>query len=501
MININALIAQLPPEATNISHDSRNLEAGDLYIALKGSTHNGADYINAAIEKGASAILFEASPAYQAPHQAAHQAAKDCKFIQVENARLVLSLLARHFASKGKKSQPDRVVAVTGTNGKSSVVEFYRQLFEMQACTTASIGTMGVITHPHHLGNDLPVFHHALTTPDPAELAQILAMLANKDVQCLAMEASSHGLAQYRLDGIKIMAAAFTNLSHDHLDYHGDMETYRAAKYRLFTDILVAGGCMVLQAGSRAEKDLSPLVKQRHLFKLTYALPEDEGDADLKITSYKTLQTGTLVSLSILQDYKFNVFVGLIGRFQLKNMLAAVGLALASGFSPTSIGHYLRGLHAVAGRMEWIGQTQNGGSIFVDYAHTPDALSVVLGDVRPYFKGKLHVVFGCGGNRDQEKRAIMGKIAAQNADHIIITDDNPRDEDPAHIRSMIMTKCKHATEIGDRAKAIRHAISKLGADDCLIVAGKGHETVQISNGKSVPFSDKQIIERALSEEV
>jgi UDP-N-acetylmuramoyl-L-alanyl-D-glutamate--2,6-diaminopimelate ligase len=379
--------------------------------------------------------------------------------------------------------QPDMVVAVTGTNGKTSTVEFTRQLWASTGTSAASLGTLGLIAPGFDPGP-------GLTTPDPVSLAETLAGLARHGVNRAAMEASSHGLDQFRLDGVQLAAAAFTNLTRDHLDYHGTLEAYRQAKLRLFETLLPAGSPAIAHSDMDAETldALRSIALRRGLDLRTVG----EQGTRFRLIETQPLPDGQDLTL-LVDGQRRHVVLGLPGRFQADNVLLAAALVEALGLS--DVLDRLPVLRGVRGRMERAARLPNGAVAYVDYAHTPDALDRLLTALRPHTNGRLHVVFGAGGDRDRGKRPLMGQAALRFADAVIVTDDNPRTEAPATIRSAILAACPGAMEIGDRAKAIETALNNLAAGDVLVVAGKGHEQGQIVGANVLPFDDVSVIRR------
>ncbi len=466
-------------DITGIACDSRRIEPGYLFAALPGTQADGRAFIDDALSRGAVAVL--------APAGAVSQSEIGVPLIEGENARRSYARLAARFYNR----QPETIAAVTGTNGKTSVVTFLRQIWSALGHRAASAGTLGTMARGGGLHLDYP---GSLTTPDPADLHETLADLAAHGVDCLAMEASSHGLDQFRLDGVRVGLAAFTNLSRDHLDYHGDEAAYLAAKRRLFTELLEMDGTAVINADSPVYDDLADLCRRRGCRVMGFGWTGE----DIRIQQVETTTDGQQVSLSI-SGKEADFTLPLIGDFQLSNALCAAGLAIASGENVQSILETLGNLEGARGRLEHAGTLPNGAAVFVDYAHTPDALFTVLNAVRPHAKGKLHVVFGCGGDRDKGKRPEMGRAAADNADFVIVTDDNPRTEDAASIRSEAMAGCPDALNIGDRAEAIHTAISNLGRDDMLVVAGKGHEQGQTVGADILPFDDVSVVRDAVKD--
>jgi UDP-N-acetylmuramoyl-L-alanyl-D-glutamate--2,6-diaminopimelate ligase len=466
------------PEIAGITADSRQVEPGFLFAALNGSVTDGRRFAGEAVAKGAIAILTD-DPAALALDDAARTRVA---IIADPNPQRLLALAASRFYP----TQPATIAAVTGTNGKTSVAHFTREIWQALGHKSASLGTLGwVIGDERRPG--------ALTTPDPVALHRTLSELAGCGVSHAAIEASSHGLAQYRLDGLSVAAAAFTNLTRDHLDYHGDMDAYRAAKDRLFTALLAPGGTAVLNADSPEFCRLAAIVRSRRHPVLSYGTV---AGADLRIVDRRPRRDGQRVSL-VLFGKPCDVQLKLIGDFQAMNVLAALGLVLATGSALQDAIAALPLLSTVPGRMQHVGET-NGAAVFVDYAHTPDALATVLAAARPHAERRLVVVFGAGGDRDRGKRPLMGEITTANADLVYVTDDNPRSEDPAAIRRAILAAAPGAIEIGDRGEAIGTAIAALRPGDLLIIAGKGHETGQIVGRETLPFDDCVVARAALA---
>ena len=457
-------------EVTGLTADSRKVSPGFVFAALKGVVADGREFIPQAIEKGAVAIigheLPDVSPAIA---------------IEVDEPRLALATASAAFYAR----QPQTVVAVTGTNGKSSTVDFLRQIWETSGLSAASMGTLGAIGPQGHI--DL-----GHTTPDPVAIHETLATLADQGVTHCAMEASSHGLVQYRLDAVRLAACAFTNLTQDHLDYHADMDEYRAAKMRLFTELMPPGAPAVVNADSPERAAFEAGAKAAGLKPVSVGW---RGE-DLKIEELMPRATGQKLFLK-WRGEAFEVELPLIGEFQALNALTAAGLALALGAPLQGVCAGMSSLKPVKGRLEFVGETADGAGVFVDYAHTPDGLDVLIRAARPHTAGKLVVIFGCGGDRDRKKRPLMGEIAARQADIVIVTDDNPRSEDPASIRKAILEAVPNGVEIGDRGDAIRKAVADLKAGDTLLIAGKGHETGQIIGSTVIPFSDQDTAKAAL----
>ncbi|WP_300376137.1 UDP-N-acetylmuramoyl-L-alanyl-D-glutamate--2,6-diaminopimelate ligase [Henriciella sp.] len=459
-------------EVKGLSADSRKVKPGFVFAALQGVSADGRDYIPQALENGAVAVIGKGLPSMEA-----------AAAIEVDEPRLALAVASAAFYAR----QPETVVAVTGTNGKSSTVDFLRQIWEAAGLTSASMGTLGAIGPSGHI--DL-----GHTTPDPVAIHETLATLAGQGVSHCAMEASSHGLVQYRLDAVKLAACAFTNLTQDHLDYHADMDEYRAAKLRLFADLMPQGAPAVVNADSPERGAFEQAAKAAGLVPVSVGW---RGE-DLKIEELMPRATGQKLFLK-WRGEACEVELPLIGEFQALNALTAAGLALSLGAPLADVCKGMAALQPVKGRLEFVGKTAEGAGVFVDYAHTPDGLDVLIRAARPHTAGNLVVIFGCGGDRDRKKRPLMGEVAARQADTVIVTDDNPRSEDPASIRKAILKAVPNGIEIADRAEAIRKAVAGLKAGDTLLIAGKGHETGQIIGSTVTPFSDQETAAAALSE--
>ena len=467
---VNQTLELRETEITGLTADSRAVEPGFLFAALPGSTVDGRKFIDAAIAKGAAAVLAPAGTEINDDGVA---------LVTSQDARAALA----HIAAAFYRDQPDTIAAVTGTNGKTSVAHFTRQIWSLLGHRAVSMGTLGL---------QLPdgTVRPSLTTPDPVTLHADLAGLARDGVDHVVMEASSHGLDQRRLDGVRLRAAAFTNLSRDHLDYHGTLDAYLKAKTQLFSELLPVGGTAVLNADIPEMESLASAFGGK-------AITYGRHGADLKLLAAEPSHNGTRISLHVFgQDTEINL--PLAGAFQVYNVLCAAGLAIACGGDITRVLDCLPQLQGVPGRLEHAGMV-NGGSIYIDYAHTPDALENVLNAMRPHTSGQLIVVFGCGGDRDRGKRPMMGKIATDLADIAIVTDDNPRSEAPEAIRREVLAGAPGARDTGDRETAIREAVSMLSDGDVLVIAGKGHETGQIIGDEVRPFDDMLVARAAIAD--
>lgn len=466
-------------DIVGLTSDSRRVEAGYLFAALPGSRADGRAYIGDAIRRGAAAIL---APSGTRLPEAVDQV-RPLALIIDDNPRRGFALMAARFFGR----QPATIAAVTGTNGKTSVVNFLRQIWTTLGLRAASIGTLGISAPEIDIAA-------SLTTPDPVALHHALAQLADAEVPYLALEASSHGLEQHRLDGVRITAAAFTNLSRDHLDYHQSMEAYFAAKRRLIAELLADGGTAVLNADVAEFVPLAEAISGRDVRLMTFG----RHGGDIRLDAAEALGHGQRLKITI-GSRVHRIVVPLVGAFQISNALCAVALAIATGADPAAAVMALASLEGVRGRVEKAGQRRNGATVYVDYAHTPDALHAVLTALRPHVGNRLVVVFGCGGDRDRGKRREMGRVAASLADKAIVTDDNPRSEDAAAIRRQILEGCPTALEIGDRRDAIHCAVTALSTGDVLVVAGKGHETGQIVGDAVVAFDDVEAVRAAIAE--
>lgn len=460
-------------EITGITSDSTKVKYGFIFVALKGEKIDGAKFIPHAKQNGAVVIVKDEGSEIRDGE------------IEVKSPRLALAKMAAAFYGK----QPKNIVAVTGTDGKTSTADFFRQFMFLAGEKSASVGTIGVIS-----GEGKSLYEGTLTTPDSVALHKMLAELSDGGVNYLAMEASSHGLSQYRLDGVNLKAAAFTNIARDHLDYHKTEEAYFIAKSRLFSELLPEGKTAVLNQDDTRFSALKNICEKRKHKIIGFG----RNGAEFTINSITPNQHGQGVSLTLFGK-KYEADVPLVGEFQVMNILAALGLAVGCGVDLEKLLGCISKLKGVSGRLEQVVATKNGAAVFIDYAHTPLALENILKTLRPHSKNKLHVVFGCGGDRDAGKRPLMGKIVSEYADYAIITDDNPRSENPAVIRAAIMAGCSDkilCKEVADRAKAIYLAIEQLKAGDVLVIAGKGHEKMQIIGDKNLPFDDAEVARKA-----
>ena len=458
------------PALTGLCVDSRAVAKGNLFAALPGTKVHGALFVEAALIRGAAAILTDAEGAKLAkPFLAAHPAA----LIVAMDPRQALACAAALWFG----TQPDTMVAVTGTNGKTSVATFTRQIWAALGHAAINIGTTGV-----EGALSAPSIH---TTPEPITLQRLLAEAEAQGITHAVMEASSQGLDQRRMDGVQLVAAGFTNFSQDHLDYHHTFEAYFAAKAGLFDRLLPQDGTAVINLDDPRGADVRAIAQKRGQAVMGVGRSDR---ADLRILGQRYDATG--------QDVRFawngrphQVRLNLIGGFQADNVALAAGLVMAAGDDPEAVFATLPKLEGVRGRMQLAATRQNGASVFVDYAHTPDALATALTALRPHVMGRIVVVFGAGGDRDRAKRPLMGAAAADHADILFVTDDNPRSEDPAIIRAAIMAACPEANEVGDRAEAILRGVDALGPGDALLIAGKGHESGQTIGTDVYPFDD------------
>ena len=457
---------------TGLAVDSRLVGSGNLFAALPGSAVHGASFIRSALHRGAAAILTDADGARIAEPELA---ASDVALVVAQDPRQALAFVAALWFER----QPEVVVAVTGTNGKTSVATFTRQIWSLLGLASVNIGTVGVE------GAWSASLAH--TTPEPVKLHGLLSEIERRGIQHVAMEASSHGLDQRRLDGVRLSAAAFTNLSQDHLDYHADLEEYFAAKAGLFDRVLAQSGAALINLDDPRGAAMADIATSRGQDLIT--LGRGSG-VNLRIRMQRYSARGQVLRFDWNGQGR-QVRLGLIGGFQAENVLAAAGLVIASGSDPEAVFQTLERLQGVRGRIELAATRDNGSAVFVDYSHTPDALKTALKALRPHVLGRLIVVFGAGGDRDPRKRPMMGEAAKLHADVAFVTDDNPRSEDPARIRAAILAGCPEATEVPDRAEAILRGVDALQPGDALLVAGKGHETSQIVGDDVFPFNDAE----------
>lgn len=462
-------------EIADITSDSREAGFNSLFVAIPGVKQDGYQFISHAIHRGANVVLIPKGVNH-------HDIPPGVIILESDNPRRALSDLAARLYPR----QPATIAAVTGTNGKTSVAAFTQQLWSLTSRPAASIGTLGIKTPGG-------VEYGTHTTPDAVHLHRSLHHLAKHGIDHVALEASSHGLEQHRLDNIRLSAAAFTNLSHEHLDYHETMEKYFTAKQILFRDILPPGAAAIINEDIEEALALKKICKARGHQIISFG----QKGRDIRLLNIRHIPQGQELELSIFET-KAHVIFPMFGAFQAYNLLAALGLVIGCNEKADRLLGFIPSLVSVRGRLEFIGHTQKGASVYVDYAHKPLALENVLQALRPSARS-LQVVFGCGGDRDKGKRPLMGEIAARIADRVYVTDDNPRSENPGDIRKAIMEACSKAIEIGDRAQAIKEAIAKLEAGDILLIAGKGHETGQIIGDVVHPFDDAEVVRRILRE--
>ncbi|MDX2259479.1 MAG: UDP-N-acetylmuramoyl-L-alanyl-D-glutamate--2,6-diaminopimelate ligase [Hyphomicrobiaceae bacterium] len=482
-------IAELVPEAvgqpaatvlvSGITADSRTVRPGDLFVALEGQRGHGMKFAAAAAAAGATAILTDAAGAASTP-------ASPVPLLVVPSPRRALAIAAARLYAV----QPATAVAVTGTSGKTSVAEFTRQIFAEAGYAAASLGTLGVVKPGGAV-------YGSLTTPDPVTLHETLAGLATEGITHLAFEASSHGLDQHRLDGVALTAAAFTNLGRDHLDYHATEADYLAAKLRLFSELLRSGQTAVVNADGARAGDVIATAEASGLAVMTVG----RNGRDLRLVEHRREGFAQVLAVEAV-GRRHDVRLPLVGDYQVENALVAAGLAMAAGVGTEAALRALGKLEGVPGRLDVVGE-KTGALVVVDYAHKPEALAAAIAGVRPFVTGRLICVMGCGGDRDKGKRPIMGRIAAENADIVIITDDNPRTEDAAAIRAEILAGVPFGvgdvTDMDDRGAAIRAAVNRADKGDVVLICGKGHETGQIVGTKVFPFSDHEVARAAIEE--
>lgn len=464
-------------DITGITADSRKVEQGFLFAAVPGTQQDGRQYIKDAVAKGAVAVL--------APEGTSVESAS---LVTAPDVRIALSAFAARFYPR----QPENIAAVTGTSGKTSVAQFTRELWAHNGHQAASVGTLGLVTPKEKL-------YGSLTTPDAVELHRVLDDVAGRGITHLVMEASSHGLDLHRLDNVRVRVGAFTNLSRDHLDYHDSLESYFAAKARLFNELMPSGSTAVLNADVPEFDALATICRARLHTIISYG----QNGGDIRLLEHRVGADGQSIRISV-QAHHYDLLLPVAGTFQVWNSLCALGIALGSGEDEQKTVEGLEKLTGVPGRLQRIGVSSKGGVVFVDYAHKPGALENVLTAMRAHVAAhpgaRLHVVFGCGGNRDKGKRPQMGAIAQKLADVVFVTDDNPRREVPDEIRKDILAGCAPGPDLhetGDRAMAIQTAIAGLAKNDVLVIAGKGHEIGQIVGDKVLPFDDADVAQKAL----
>jgi UDP-N-acetylmuramoyl-L-alanyl-D-glutamate--2,6-diaminopimelate ligase len=467
-------------DIAGLTADSRDVKPGFLFAALPGAKVDGRAYLTEAVSRGASAIL--APPGTDLGAARVDANGKPVRLITDSNPRRRFALMAARFY----RLQPDTVAAVTGTNGKTSVAHFTQQLWQTLGQRAGYMGTLGA-------WGGSKLIAGSLTTPDPVGVHRVLEDLGRAGVTHLAMEASSHGLHQFRVDGVRIAIAGFTNLSRDHLDYHGSMAAYLAAKLRLFSDVMIEGGTAVLNADAPEFPAFDAACRLRRHRVMSFG---ERGEA-IRLLGVERQAAAQKLTLSI-SEQTFDVQLPLAGPFQASNAMCALGFVLASGADLKAAVAALETLRGVPGRLEHIGNAVTHAPVYVDYAHTPDALETVLHALRPHASGKLVIVFGCGGDRDKGKRRLMGEKAAALADRVIVTDDNPRTEEPSTIRREILQGCPGAENIGDRELAIKTAIAGLNSGDVLLIAGKGHESGQMIGTTLTPFNDADVARRHMT---
>ncbi|MBV8512562.1 MAG: UDP-N-acetylmuramoyl-L-alanyl-D-glutamate--2,6-diaminopimelate ligase, partial [Xanthobacteraceae bacterium] len=451
--------------------DSRMVKPGFLFAAVPGTKADGLVFVPQALAAGAVAVMAERAPSLR----------DDVAFVHVRNVREALARTAANFFPR----QPATIAAITGTSGKTSVAAFTRQIWSALGYSAASVGTIGVVAPDGAV-------YGSLTTPDPLELHQTLDRLSSDGVTHLAIEASSHGLHQHRLDGLRVKVGAFTNITRDHLDYHQTLDAYLRAKLLIYERLVQPDGAAVIDVDHEHADAMVAAARARGLEIFTV------GRNGTSVTLLETRIDGFAQIMRVANGGReYQVRLPLVGDFQVENALVAAGIALATGDDAPAVFAALASLEGAKGRLELVGE-RRGAPVFVDYAHKPDALAKALEALRPYTKRRLVVVLGAGGDRDQGKRPIMGAIAIEKADRVIVTDDNPRSEDPAAIRTAILAAAPGALEIGDRGAAIAQAVADLEPGDVLLIAGKGHETGQIVGNKVLPFSDQDTAREAIA---
>ncbi len=465
-------------DVKGISSNSKEIKKDYIYVAIKGRNFDGANFIAEANKLGAFLIIAEDTQN------------KKVFSIKKGSARYIYTILLASFYIK----QPKQIIGVTGTNGKTSTVEFCRQLWAHAGWKAASMGTLGTKTETAINNIIYKNSHENLTTFEPSDLYEKLNFLVDKKISHLALEASSHGIDQYRLDGVKFSGAVFTNLSHDHLDYHINIENYFNSKKRLFTKILKNNCAIAINIDDDFGKKLLKELSNTNHFIITFG---QCSKADVKIRS--VVQNKQSIDLIVeFQKNSFKTTIGMIGKFQVYNVVASASICIALGMDSNLIFKSLEYLKPARGRMEVLSETKSKGLVIIDYAHSPEALTSALKSIQEISdRGKIITLFGCGGDRDKDKRALMGNLADKYSDLVIVTDDNPRNESASNIRKQILDGCPNATEIPDRDKAIKFAVSKLKKNDLLLIAGKGHETFQAVGTETLPFDDYTVAKEAI----
>ena len=460
-------------EILGITSDSREVQKYFLFTVLDNGITNGAQYIPQAVQNGATVILTNELP---------QNVADNVLFLLSHNPNKDFGILLKNFYH----AQPQHIAAITGTNGKTSIADFVRQMIFALGHNAASMGTLGLIK------NDQAPLPFNNTTPGASTIHKTLYDLKQEKFDYVIMETSSHGICQYRVSGVDFKVAGFTNLTQDHLDFHKTMQNYYEAKKLLFTEIMPQGGTAVLNADVPIFEDLKNACIQAKHKVISYG----HQGKDIQILAEEPCTHGQNIKINYFGKLH-DVFVPLAGDFQVMNILCALAMTAALTGKKEELLSLVPHIKGAKGRLQYIGTTSKGGAVYVDYAHTPDAIENILTAMRPHTQNKLHILFGCGGDRDKTKRPIMGKLAQDLADFVYVADDNPRTENPETIRQEIMHGCPQALNLGDREKAIAFAIGKLEQGDILLVAGKGHETGQYINGKVFPFNDQEVIEKYL----
>jgi len=471
---------ELDGVVSGLSFNSKEVSENNLFVAIQ--CEDVAKHIKESYESGAKFFVVEEDSL-----KAAESLSDDIYIFVSTNARQTLSLLAAAFYKK----TPKYLAAVTGTNGKSSVVSLLRQIWQSSGVEAAALGTVGL---ERSYGFDKNIELPPLTSLDPLTFFKTLSYLQGEKVEALAFEASSHGLKQHRMDGAPLSVAAFTNLTLEHLDYHHTMDDYFAAKARLFSEVLPQGKAAVINLDTPYADKLLKICKDRKHTVITFSTKKD---ADFKTTKVEVKQGKISIDVDFMGTKVSKITLNLYGTFQVENILCAAAMAYATNVKIKDILQSIPTLCSVAGRMEFLGKTSKGAMVFIDYAHTPDAMENALSSIKHHGKGDLYLVFGCGGDRDKEKRPQMGKIAVKNANYVYITDDNPRYENPDDIRSQILKGAPGAIDMADRAAAIKDAMANLNKDDILLIAGKGNQDGQLVQGKMLPYSDKTEVSKWL----